>query len=255
MMKDIFDLLNQVETNFEEYEILEFSQSEKEESTIRVLGKLKERDIQDNSEGHLQFNRSHHLKKYMGVAVLFLICLLSVGGVAYAVTDGFGALFTFISGGAIYETESTEGNTVYSSVTTVVMHDEPGVPLLLEDGRLYFTGDGGKTDITDFISETEPYFIDVVDGEGNTHRFIVGGRPEEECYGYNEMIIDTEGVFRGGAGSCGSKIEGTPEWMKKGSNAVLSETRGIPIELWYSPNIQSICNEAQGLFYSIMMQL
>lgn len=232
MMKNIFDLLNQVETNVEKYEILELSQSEKEESTIRILGKLKERDIQNNSEIKLKSARSHDFKKFMGAAALFLVCLLSVGGVTYAMTDGFQALFTFISGGAIYETESTEGNIVYSSVMVAAMHDEPGIPLLLEDGRLYFTGDGGKTDITDFISETEPYFIDVIDEEGNTHRFIVGGRPEEECYGYNEMIIDTEGVFRGGSGSCGSKIEATPEWMEKGSNAVLSETYGIPIELW-----------------------
>ena len=233
MKKDIFDLLNQVETNFEKYEIHELSPSEKEKSTVRILGKLKERDIQNNQEVKLKSARS--LKKFAGAAALFLVCLLSVGGVAYAMTDGFQALFTFISGGAIYETESTEGNIVYSSVTVAAMHDEPGVPLLLEDGRLYFTGDGGKTDITDFISETEPYFIDVIDEEGNTHRFIVGGRPEEECYGYNEMIIDTEGVFRGGSGSCGSKIdmtEGTPEWMEKGSNAVFSETYGIPIELW-----------------------
>ena len=235
MMKNIFDLLNQVETNVEKYEILELSQSEKEESTIRILGKLKERNIQDNPEVNLKSAQGKDLKRFIGAAAVFLVCLLSVSGVAYAMTDGFQALFTFISGGAIYETESTEGNIVYSSVTVAAMHDEPGVPLLLEDGRLYFTGDGGKTDITDFISETEPYFIDVIDEEGNTHRFIVGGRPEEECYGYNEMIIDTEGVFRGGSGSCGSKIdmtEGTPEWMEKGSNAVFSETYGIPIELW-----------------------
>ena len=166
----------------------------------------------------------------MGAASIFLVCLLSIGGAAYAMTDGFRALFTFISGGAIYET--TEGGAVSSSVSVVTMQDEPGIPLLLEDGRLYFTGDGGKTDITDLISETEPYFIDVMDAEGNTHKFIVGGRPEEGYYGYGEMIIDTEGVIRGSAGSWGSKIEGTPEWLKKGSNAVYSEVYGTPIELW-----------------------
>ena len=234
-MKDIFDLLNQVETNLEKYEVLELNQSEKEESTARILGKLKKRDIQNDSGGHLKSIRSHNLKKFMGAAALFLVCLLSVGGVAYAVTDGFGALFTFIGGGAIYETtESTDGDIVSSSVTVVTMQDEPGIPLLLQDGRLYFTGDGGKTDITDFVSETEPYFIDVVDEEGNTHRFIVGGSPAEGYYGYVEMIIDTEGVLRGGAGNFGSRIDMSgdrPEWLKKGENTVYSEVYGAPIEL------------------------
>lgn len=230
MKKNIFTLLNKVETDLEKYEIHELSRFEKEESTIRILGKLKERDIRNNPEGYLKSVRRHNLKRFMGAAAIFLVCLLSVGGAAYAMTGGFRTLFTFISGGAIYE--KAEDGTVSSSVTAIAMQDEPGIPLLLEEGRLYFTGDGGKTDITDFISETEPYIIDVVDGEGNTHKFIVGGRPEEGYYGYGEMIIDTEGVIRGSAGSWGSKIEGTPEWMKKGSNAVYSEMYGRPIELW-----------------------
>lgn len=230
MKKNIFTLLNKVETDLEKYEIHELSRFEKEESTIRILGKLKERDIRNNPEGYLKSVRRHNLKRFMGAAAIFMVCLLSVGGAAYAMTGGFRTLFTFISGGAIYE--KTEDGTVSSSVTAIAMQDEPGIPLLLEEGRLYFTGDGGKTDITDFISETEPYIIDVVDGEGNTHKFIVGGRPEEGYYGYGEMIIDTEGVIRGSAGSWGGKIEGTPEWMKKGSNAVYSEMYGRPIELW-----------------------
>ena len=230
MKKDIYVLLNQVETNLDQYEIHELSQSEREENTIRILGKLKERDMQDSLEENIKSVRSHNLKRFMGAAAIFLVCLLSVGGVAYAMTDGFRALFTFISGGTIYE--SVEDGTVSTSITAIAMEDELGMPLLLEDGRLYFTGDGGKTDITDHISETEPYFIDVIDEEGNTHKFIVGGRLEDEFYGYDEMIIDAEGVYHGSAGRWGSKIEDTPEWLKKGWTAVFSEVYGTPIELW-----------------------
>ena len=231
MMNDIFDLLNQVETDFEKYEILEPSQSEKEESTARILCKLKEQDIQHNWRGNLKPVRFMDQRKFMGAAALFLVCLLSAGGVAYAMKDGFRTLFTFIGGGAIYETtdESITGST---SVTTVTMQGEPGIPLLLKDGRLYFTGDGGKTDITDFVSETEPYFIDVVDEEGNTHKFIVGGSPEEGYYGYSEMIIDTEGALRGGSGNWSSKSGERPEWLKKGENAVYGEVYGTSVELW-----------------------
>lgn len=60
----------------------------------------------------------------------------------------------------------------------------------------------------------------------------MGGRPEKGYYGYDEMIIDTEGVFHGSAGRWGSKIEDTPEWLKKGRNAVFSEVYGTPVELW-----------------------
>ena len=233
MKKDIFDLLNQVETDLGKYEIHELSRSERGQRTTRLLNKVKEKEIRNNPEGNLKSVQTHNIKKFMGAAAIFLVCLLSVGGVAYAMTDGFHVLFTFISGGAIYETsEGGVMTTTSVSGTASETGDEPGVPLLLEDGRLYFTGDGGKTDITDLISETEPYFIDVIDEKGNTHKFIVGGRPEEGYYGYDEMIIDTEGAFRGGAGRWGSKIEGTPEWMKKGENAIYSEVFGKPIELW-----------------------
>ena len=230
-MKDIFDLLNQVETDFEKYEILEPSQSEKEKNTARILCKLKEQNIQNNLGVNLKSARFMDRKKFAGAAALFLVCLLSVGGVAYAMSDGFRALFTFISGGAIYETtdDSFMGST---SVTAVTMQDQWGIPLLLQDGRLYFTGDGGKTDITDFVSETEPYFIDVVDEEGNTHKFIVGGSPEEGYYGYSEMIIDTDGVLRGGTGNWSSKSGDRPEWLKKGTKAVYSEAYGTPVEWW-----------------------
>ena len=231
MMKDIFDLLNQIETDFEKYEILEPSQSEKEESTARILCKLKEQDMQNHSGVNLKSARFMDRKKFVGAAALFLVCLLSAGGVAYAMSDGFRALFTFISGGAIYET--TESSIMGTTgVTTVTMQNQWGIPLLLKDGRLYFTGDGGKTDITDFVSETEPYFIDVVDEEGNTHKFIVGGSPEEGYYGYSEMIIDTEGVIRGGSGNWSSKSGDRPEWLKKGVNAVYSEAYGTAVELW-----------------------
>ena len=228
-MKDIYDLLNQVETDFGKYEILELSQSEKEENTARILCKLNGRNIQNNPGVNLKSTRFMNSKKFAGAAVLFLVCLLSVGGVAYAMTDGFQALFTFIGGGAIYETtESSMMGT--KGVTAVTMQGEWGIPLLLQDGRLYFTGDGGKTDITDFVSETEPYFIDVVDEEGNTHKFIMGGSPEEGYYGYSEMIIDTEGVLRGGTGNWNSKSGDRPEWLKKGENAVYSEVYGTPVE-------------------------
>lgn len=164
-----------------------------------------------------------------------IVCILSIGGAVYAATDGavFDYMYTFITGGIAYE--KTESSIMgESSVSTVAMTSDAvlttegaGFPLLFEDGRLYFTGDGGKTDITDNISETEPYYIDVIDETGILHRFNIGGRPEEGYYGYNEMIFDEEGMFRAGTGFLGAQIDeqGMPEWYRKG----IEEAVGLEI--------------------------
>ena len=235
MKNDIFYMINQVETNPDHYDIKELSQNEKDEYTERILHKLKERNTQNQSEVNLKSLQKVRLKKFLGAAVIFLICLLSIGGVAYAMTDGFRAVLTFISGGAIYETEESVtilGEVKSSTAVEVGGDTESGVPLLLEEDRLYFTGDGGNTDITDLISETEPYFIDVIDAEGNTHKFVLGGRAEEEYFGYVEFIIDSEGEMRGGAGAFGSQVQHTPEWLKKGEDTIYSEVLGKSVRLW-----------------------
>ena len=216
MEKDIYELLNCVETDIEEYTMQEMQQSEVEENMNRILCKLGRR------------RKIHRINSAIKAAAILAAVLLSAGGVAYAATDGevFQEIFTLIGGGTIYETKeysAEEGRMVTASVSGTVVTmptgEEGGVPLLLEDGRLYFTGDGGKTDITDEISETEPYYIEVIDEAGNTHRFIIGGRAETGYYGYDEWLFDKDGNFRGGGGVFGEKMEKDeirgPEWYQK----------------------------------------
>ncbi len=216
MGKEIYELLNNIETDLNEYAMQEMQQSEVEENMNRILCKI--------GRGR----KNHRIKSAIKAAAVFAAVLLSAGGVAYAATDGevFQEIFTLIGGGAIYETKeysAEEGRMVTTSAsgTAVVMPigEESGVPLLLEDGRLYFTGDGGKTDITDEISETEPYYIEVIDEAGNTHRFIIGGRAEAGYYGYDEWLFDKDGNFRGGGGTFGEKMEKDeirgPVWYQK----------------------------------------
>lgn len=217
MKKDIFYLLNQVETDLGEYEISELTQEEAEESMGRILRKLGRKGMHNETAARIAGRR-----KVIKAAVILAVCLLSAGGITYAMTDGQLFDYVFISGGGIYEeTESSlfgEKSTV-SIVGSVDIDNEPGVPLLFEEGRLYFTGDGGKTDITDEISETEPCVFNVVDDMGNTHKFIIGGRAEKDYYGYDEELYDSEGVYRGGVGSYGYMINFTldnlPEWLEK----------------------------------------
>lgn len=148
--------------------------------------------------------------------------LLSAGSAVYASTDGevINYMADFMSGGTYYDKTQTDEsgmeNPVVSVSSTAVPLEESGFPLLLEDGRLYFTGDGGKTDITEKISETEPYYINVKDDDGNMHVFNIGGRAEEGRYGYQEMLFDGDGNFLAGSGRTGSDDGTNPEWAEKG---------------------------------------
>lgn len=218
MKRDIFYLLNQVETDLGEYEISGLTQDEIKESTERILCKL-ENAVSITAAGAAK------RRKLIKAAAILAACLLSAGGIAYAMTDGQVFDYVFISGGGIYE-ETNYHIWGEESTTKVVMGNpdaenaQSGVPLLFEEGRLYFTGDGGKTDITDEISETEPCIFNITDEAGNTHKFIIGGRAEEDYYGYMEEIIDSEGCSRGAVGSYGSKVGmsagNEPEWLRKG---------------------------------------
>lgn len=161
-------------------------------------------------------------KKAAMVLTAFTVGILSAGGIAYASTGGevINYMADFVSGGTYYDKTQTDENGVENPVvsvsSTAVPLEESGFPLLLEDGRLYFTGDGGKTDITEEISETEPYYIDLTDEDGNRHVFNIGGRAEEGYYGYEEMLFDEAGNFLAGSGCPGNLAGTNPEWREKG---------------------------------------
>lgn len=225
MKKDIYYLLNHVKTDLEAYDIRELEKSEIRERTEGILYKLHSKDA--------YAGKCLSFRKFIQAAVFLAAVLLSVGGVAYAATDGelFRYMYTFLSGGGIYET-TERSITGEESTVTVVMGEaasvdengntKVGIPLLFRDGRLYFTGDGSETDITDEISEEEPYYIDVIDEMGNTHKFMIGGRAEPGCYGYKEILIDSEGVVHGGVGSCGAKVDDSAPWLQKADEETMN---------------------------------
>lgn len=244
MKSDIYYLLNRIETDLGDYDIKKAQEVEIQEDIDRIIGKLHEdnahtmkyREMHGLREG---FFRKNHKKRFLSkavkAAVIFAAALLSIGGVAYAATGGevLNELFTFLSGGGIYE-KTISNPSGEESTASVIMgnaietgNEESGVPLALEDGRLYFTGDGSRIDITDEISEAEPYYIDMIDETGNTHKFAIGGRAETGYYGYEEMIIDKEGKFRGGTGSFGENVskDGTaPEWLRKAQEEIIGHS-------------------------------
>ena len=64
------------------------------------------------------------------------------------------------------------------------------------NGRLYFLGNNEKIDITDEITEEQPYFYTYVDDYGLTHAMAVGYSGSIENYGIYEFIWEEAGGTR-----------------------------------------------------------
>lgn len=93
MGKDIYELLNSVETDLEDYTMQEMQQSAVEENMNRILCKL-----EGKRKTHRIRKKGTRIKTIIKAAAIFAAVLLSAGGVAYAATDGefFQEIFTLI---------------------------------------------------------------------------------------------------------------------------------------------------------------
>lgn len=90
----------------------------------------------------------------------------------------------------IYEETDAQGNVV--GITAVDTEAPPFAQL--REGRLMFLGNGETIDITDQITEDNPYIYSYVDDYGLTHYMAVGYSGSIENYGIYEFIREvTEG--------------------------------------------------------------
>ena len=147
------------------------------------------------------------------MACALAVCLLLVGeGTVYAAT-GSSMLGRFLSfaGNAVFTKDVEEDGTENSTATYDT--SDAVAPAEYADGKLVFTANGEKIDITDQVSETQAYMYTYVDVEEVTHYLIVGGTPEE--FGYAEFMKDATGTWVGGyfqGGVVGGDI--TPVWLE-----------------------------------------
>lgn len=168
------------------------------------------------------FKRPFRMNRAAIAITAFLICLLSITTVAYAATNGhiFDYVYSFFSGGGIRYEEYENGE----SASIVTSGDENFAPAVMENGRLYFVAAGNHVDITDQISEEEPFLFEITDDQGVIHKYIIGGLPQEEHFGYEEILFDEKGDCLGSTGCYGSQIKEIVEessfeeiaWLKKG---------------------------------------
>ncbi|MBR1456836.1 MAG: hypothetical protein IJ594_06710 [Oscillospiraceae bacterium] len=140
-------------------------------------------------------------------AVAALLLALSVGAwAAGRSVYGWGGNFEVVS-------EQTADGVVY---TESVLHtDALTEPVEIVDGRTYFIVNGEHTDITDAISETEPYLYEYTDEEGVVHHWLVGKNgPEPEHYGYAEFLFRPGEDWLGGYAARTNNNEAP--WLDKG---------------------------------------
>ena len=93
----------------------------------------------------------------------------------------------------------------------------------VEDGRLWFIVNGEHIDITDEISETEPFLYQYTDESGVIHYWLVGKNgPELWNWGYGEYLYKPEENWMAGYSArtnLGPSNEG-PAWLENGKDQI-----------------------------------
>lgn len=125
-------------------------------------------------------------------AVLALVLVLSPQ--ARAAVEGWVVKYFFPESDlTVYEQTDASGNVI--GIAGVVDTEAPPFARMV-NGRLYFLGNNEKIDITDEITEEQPYFYTYVDDYGLTHAMAVGYSGSIENYGIYEFIREEAGGTR-----------------------------------------------------------
>ena len=96
-------------------------------------------------------------------------------------------------------------------------------PVEIQDGRMYFIVNGERIDITDSVSETQPYEYSYIDEENVTHYWMIGlNGPELEHYGYGEFLQNADGAWLGGyVARTNMESDGSyPSWVSAGKEDI-----------------------------------
>ncbi len=183
-----------------------------DEAAERISGAVSREIVQKGS------GKKMNKKVLAGILAAAVLCAVPL--TAYAA--GGGKVFSFLTGGGgVYQSAEDDESGRIGGVSI----DTSAVSKALaeENGRVYFTLNGEKKDVTDSLSPDEPALFSETDEEGNEHWFILGGSAGD--YGIAEFIRDPDGNWAGGY-AFGYRDLDTQEkkaWYQKGM-----ETLGLP---------------------------
>ena len=156
------------------------------------------------------------------VACICTAVIFSLGGVAYA--HGGQILREILGwGGNMKVSETTDEETGETEKTVTVMTESLTDPVQIESGKMFFVVNDEHIDITDSVSESEPFVYDYQDSDGYTHYWIVGlNGPGPGYYGYGEYIKDNDGAWVAGytARINLDPDKESPKWLSEGKQII-----------------------------------
>ena len=127
-------------------------------------------------------------KKRLSLGKRIMIAAAAVVGVSLITAAAAPvATFTSLTGQVI---EYSILDDIIQSHTGMGTFEGGTLPYSVEGDRIYFTADGGHTDITDLISEEKAYFYEYTkeDDRGNPHRCFIAVAGTVRDPGYGEVI-------------------------------------------------------------------
>ena len=163
-----------------------------EETDVVSAMRIKELTEMKIEQTETQYKPRHTVRKRILMLALAAALMLSLGIAAYSAGQ---AIFGW-GGNMEIRAEKTEGG-IHG---TVYVHtDNLTDPVRFENGRMFFIVNDEHIDITDQVSETQPYIYQFTDEEGVLHYWVIGKNgPELEHYGYAEYLHPSESEWTAG---------------------------------------------------------
>ena len=144
-----------------------------------TLSDRKKEEIMDMLE-----NKNTQKRRMPAVAKIALVAALAVGCVLSIAAGLPAQVYNLMSGGQLV---------VEPGSASITFNDDEAAPLTIEDGRLWFTADGEKVDITGKVDENTPYIYERTDpATGNKGYVIVGGTIDD--HGWAEIFMTEDGT-------------------------------------------------------------
>ena len=178
-----------------------------EETNVVSVMKIKELTKMKIEQSDTQYKPRRPARKRILTLALAAALVLALGIAAYSAGQ---AIFGW-GGNMEIRAEKTEGG-IHG---TVYVHtDNLTEPVSFEDGHMFFIVNDEHIDITDQVSETQPYIYQFTDAEGVLHYWIIGKNgPESEHYGYAEYLHPPESDWT--AGYVARTNGNTAPWLDK----------------------------------------
>ena len=163
-----------------------------EETNVVSMKRITELTKMKIEQTEARYKPQHFIRKRVLTLALAAVLILSLGIASYSAGQ---AIFGW-GGNMEVRAEKTDGG----METNVYVHtDNLTDPVIFENDRMYFIVNDEHIDITDQVSETDPYIYQFTDEEAVVHYWIIGKNgPELEHYGFAEYLHPSESEWTAG---------------------------------------------------------